>query len=129
MTWVYPGDSPLAAARRVAWAYRQRLNQVAPGDCEQLDELMRRLGQHWAVPRPLPHDPDEWVSATEAAELAAVQTDTIGNLRRSGRLTGRQTSTHRWQYQVREILALTSYPRRRGTPENRQTSEAAKPER
>jgi len=123
MTWIYPGDSQVVIARRVAWAYRQRLAELAPKHCEQLDTVMRQLGQHWAVPRPIPPDPDTWITATDAANLAGVNIKTIGELRRAGRLTGRRKSPGRWEYQIWEIMNLATRPRRRHrkTPETVET--------
>lgn len=123
--WPYPGDVPLVVARRVAWAYRQRLQQVAPDDCAQLDQVMTRLGQTWAAPGPAPH-PATWITATEAARLAAVGTGTIAALRRTGRLTGRQRKPHRWEYRTADILALSDQPR---TRRKREIPEPAKRER
>jgi hypothetical protein len=111
--WLYPGDSPVVTARRVAWAYRQRLDQIAPGDCAQLDEVMRNLGQTWVTPHLIPTDPDAWITTAQAAELAAVGRDRIGVLRRTGRLTGRQRSARQWEYRVRDILNLATSPRTR----------------
>jgi len=125
MTWIYPGDSPVVTARRVAWAYRQRLHQLAPADCDQLDTIMRNLGQHWAAPQPLPADPDTWIGTAAAARLAAVAPATIGYLRRAGRLTGRRKSAGRWEYQIGDILALATQPRTRQT---RETTPATKRE-
>jgi len=121
--WPYPGDAPIVAARRVAWAYRQRLAQVAPDDCAQLDTVMQELGQHWAIPRPVPPNPDAWISAAAAATLAGTTLASIRSLRRAGRLTGRRKSERQWEYQVREILGLADQRRTRHT-QTRETSPA-----
>lgn len=102
--WPHPGDSPEARARRVAHAYRAKLDQIAPGECRQLDQMMSRWGQHWVTPRVLSADPDEWLSTADAADLAGVQPDTIGRMRRRGRLTGRQINARKWEYQAAEIF-------------------------
>jgi hypothetical protein len=113
MTWPYPGDSPIVVARRVAWAYRQRLERADPADCADLDRIMGKLGQHWAIPRPIVTDPAAWISAHDAAELAAVSLATLRNLRRSGRLQGRRRSARQWDYLVADILALATDTRKR----------------
>jgi hypothetical protein len=113
MSWPHPGDSPVVIARRVAWAYRARLEKANPADCRDLDRIMSKLGQHWAVARPVTRRPDEWVPAREAAEIAAVSIDTIRNLRLAGRLTGRQVSERQWEYQVANVIALSAAPRTR----------------
>lgn len=113
MSWPYPGDSPLVRARRVALAYRQRLQQISPQACAELDERMDQLGQGWAIPRPVIADPNAWISSRDAADLAAVAVATLYDLRKSGRLTGRRTKSGRWEYQVREIMALATQPRTR----------------
>jgi hypothetical protein len=119
VTWPYPGDSPAARARRVALAYRQRLLKVAPAVCADLDATMRDFGQHWAIPRPVVADPEAWVSARDAAELAAIGLSTLRKLRERGRLTGRRISPRRWEYQVKEVMSLTTQPRPRTTKEKR----------
>jgi hypothetical protein len=112
--WLYPGDSPLVIARRVAGAYRARLAREAPDACAELDAQMVRLGQTWAVPRLLHFDLDDLLSPAQAAELAAVQPDTIGQLRRAGRLPGTLVDGV-WYYLARDVLALSTHTRRRRT--------------
>jgi len=111
-TWPYPGDSPATRARRVALAYRQQLHRANPSACAELDARMRGMGQNWVIPRPVTADPTAWISAADAAELAALSMVTIAGLRRSGRLPGRRNG-HRWEYQVRNVLALAVQPRTR----------------
>lgn len=110
--WPYPGDSPNARARRVAHAYRATLETYAPLACQQLDNRMRDLGQHWVTPDHITIDPDQWLSPAQAADLMCVETDTIRQMRRRGILTGRKTG-HHWQYQTREIEQAFAQPRER----------------
>lgn len=110
--WPFPGDSPIVRSRRVALAYRERLSEVDPDACAQVDQRMLRMGQGWAVVRIQHFDLDDWVSAREAAELASVQVRQIAAWRRNGRLPGRP-SGRSWQYQVRDVLGLSTGPRRR----------------
>ena len=114
MTWPFPGDSPTARARRVALAYRARLLMLNPAACEALDAQMRNMGQRWVAPTIQAHRMDDWVPPRVAAELAAVELATLREWRRRGRLTGRKRDG-RWEYQVRDVLALSTATRRRGS--------------
>ena len=113
-TWPYPGDSPTTRAKRVALAYREQLRQAAPGRCELLDHSMRDYGQHWVITRPVTVEPDAWVDAKHAAEIAAMSLSTLRGLRLAGRITGRCRSARRWEYRVADVMALSTMPRRRG---------------
>lgn len=111
--WPYPGDSPLARARRLAGAYRAALQTANPAACTDLDNLAQRWGETWLAPTPARHNLDDWLSPADAADLAAVTTNTLRQWRHRGRLTGRQQPDGTWQYQGREILALLAERRRR----------------
>jgi len=76
-TWPYPGDAPLLRARRVAHAYRQKLAEVDPDACDELDGMMRLWGQHWVVPRAITHAPNDLLTPSEAAELANTSVKSI----------------------------------------------------
>lgn len=111
--WPYPGDSPIARARRVAHAYRARLHDINTQACDEMDKRMRDWGQDWVIPRVVAYDPGEWLTPAEAADLAAVDTDTLRQLRRRGRLSGRRNGRS-WEYRAADVLALNTTPRRRG---------------
>jgi hypothetical protein len=113
MTWPFPCDSPTVIARRVAWAYRARLEKADPDDCHDLDRILGKLGQQWATARPAVRRPDAWVSARDAAEIASLSMNQIRGLRLAGRLTGRRLGPRRWEYQVAEINALSANRRKR----------------
>lgn len=113
--WPWRGDSQAARLRRITHAYRARLARVAPDECAELDAIMRKLGQHWVIPRPVTIDPQAWVSAADAAELAAVDAATIHRLRGRGRIAGRRVGANRWEYRVADILALSGNVRTRTT--------------
>jgi len=112
MTWPYPGDGPAARARRVAQAYRSALEQAAPALCYTLDGQMRALGQTWIVPERMMFDPDEWLSPSQAADLACVEIPTIRQMRHRKVIKGRHNGKH-WEYQVKEIMAAFARPRGR----------------
>lgn len=112
MTWPYPGDSPNARIRKVAHAYRATLEAYAPLACQQLDERMRNMGQHWVVPSVITVDPDEWLSPAQAADLLCVEVDAIRKMRRRGVLKGRKDG-NRWEYQAREVESAFTRPRGR----------------
>lgn len=120
MTWPYPGDSAIVRARRVALAYRQRLELCAPQDCAELDELMRRYGQNWAVPRPVTTDIEAYIGAADAAELAAISMAQLRAARANGTITGRRNHAGRWEYRVGDILAMGARPRTRGRHNERE---------
>ena len=119
MTWPYPGDSPIARARRVAHAYRARLHTVAPDVCAQLDAAMSEWGQHWVVPRVVSYDPDTWLSPAQAADLGGVEVDTVRQWRLRGRLKGRYKQG-KWQYRAGDIVALTKHKRTRTSTKDRE---------
>lgn len=110
--WPFPGDSPLARARRVTQAYRAALHDADPGMCGVIDQQMARWGQAWVAPSPEQHDLDDWVGPTEAADLAAVDPAQLRVWRHRGRITGRQRDG-RWEYRVRDVMALIAGVRHR----------------
>lgn len=110
--WPYPGDGPIARARRVAHAYRARLDDVAPDECRDLDQLMTAWGQTWATPRSTVVELDDWIGPNDAADLAGVRAATLREWRRRGRITGRRDG-HTWQYLTRDVLTVAARIRRR----------------
>lgn len=115
--WPFPGDAPLARARRVAHAYRSRLSELAPEACAELDARMRRWGQGWAVPRVVTYTPDSMLTAAEAADLAACDPATLRQYRARGLLAGhRRGNTYR--YRAGDVIALFARKRQRRTKES-----------
>lgn len=115
MSWPFPGDSPVARARRVAHAYRASLEAVAPEVCADMDRMMRQFGQLWAVPGVLAYDdPDAWLTPADAAELVCVEVDTIRQMRRRGVLKGRYENGG-WRYRAGDVLDCFARPRGRKT--------------
>ncbi len=110
--WPYPGDAPLARARRVARAYREHLLRVDPDLCATLDDQMTSFGETWLAPRILRYDLDDWLSPREAADIAGVSVACVRQWRARGRLTGRHTAKG-WRYRARDVLVLSGEVRRR----------------
>lgn len=113
MTWPYPGDSPLARARRLTHAYRAALANADPDGCHDLDHRAREWGETWITPGVVLYDLDDWLTPTEAADIACVRPAQLREWRRRSRITGRQRTDGTWEYQARDILTLMAEVRRR----------------
>jgi excisionase family DNA binding protein len=111
--WPYPGDSPTARARRVAHAYRARLQSIAPDQSDALDHLFTSMGEIWVAPRVITVQVDEWLTPEQAADLGGVGVATLRAWRSRGRLTGVRTPGGEWRYRAGDILALITKPRGR----------------
>jgi hypothetical protein len=111
--WPYAGDSPVARARRVAQAYRARLEILDLDGCHDLDRLFADLGETWVAPRVLTVQPTDWLTAAEAADLAGVGVATLRQWRRRGLLSGERDARGSWRYWAGEVLDLVSSPRTR----------------
>lgn len=113
MTWPYPGDSPVARARRIALAYRQAaLGEDPSVAVARLDAKCQEWGEGWVTPKLALFEPDDLITVQQAAELVSVHPDTIGALRRSGRLPGRMIN-RKWWYLARDVSAVISTTRHR----------------
>lgn len=110
--WPWPGDSPVARARRIALAYRAALHDHAPGLAADLDTRFTRWGESWVAPRHVPPG-DELVSAEDAGTLIGISSGAIGKLRRDGRIQGVKTG-RKYEYAVADVYRLSSEARRRG---------------
>lgn len=75
--WPRPGESAVERARSVALMYRQHLRAQSVPVCDQLDRLAVELGEAWAAPTLVVHEPDQAVTTDEAAELAGVTPEMI----------------------------------------------------
>lgn len=84
MSWPWPGDSNLDRARRVARNYRERLQEVAPDECAQLDRTHRDWGQRWMLPQRIYAQLDDVLDVDNAAEYCQVAVKTIYEWRRRG---------------------------------------------
>jgi len=115
--WPYPGDSPLVRARKVALAYRTALHTADPAACATVDAMMTRWGQRWVMPRVAFHEPDDWLTAAEAADLASVSVSAIRMMRRRQRLKG-TLSGGEWRYRAGDVLALSVQARTKNRHES-----------
>lgn len=111
--WPFPGDGPLARARRIAHAYRKGLHDADPERCAEVDNQMTRWGQNWVVPGAAIHQLDDYIGAADAADLGEVGLATVRQWRLRGRLAGHLDEHGRWHYQVRDVLKVAAETRRR----------------
>lgn len=122
-TWPFPGDAPVTVARKIAAAYRQALHLHAPEVGAELDRTMVDWGQTWVVPRVRRFDLDDWIGVADAADIAGVRPDTIGDWRRRDRVIFRQVDG-RYEYLVRSVYAASSNPRWRRSNSKETTQES-----
>lgn len=125
--WPFPGDSPVAIARKVAQAYRNALRMNSRAFCDQIDQQMIGMGQRWVVPQVITADDQDWVDAEQAADLAGVKIDTIRQWRARGHLHGELT-TDGWRYQVADVRAMSGQPRSRGPRRRGDTGKVDNPD-
>lgn len=111
--WPFPGDLPIARARRVALAYRAKLQELDAGAVEALDSQFIHCGQTWVAQRVVTYDLDDWLTPAQAAEIAATSTANLRRLRRDKKLRGRLGTDGIWRYQAREVMSVISATRKR----------------
>jgi len=111
--WPFPGDAPLARARRIAVAYRALLEKADPEMCDMWDRQFAKWGQTWMLMKVVTYDVDDWLEPGEAAEVAMTTTANLRRLRASGRLKGKLGTDGKWRYQAREVLRVMSATRTR----------------
>lgn len=111
--WPFPGDSPLARARRIAQMYRQALNTANPQLCNDVDETACSFGETWAVPRLVIHRDDDLLRPIHAADFLCISPDALRLLRNRGRLIG-ELINGVWHYRVHELRKVTE--KRERTP-------------
>lgn len=86
--WPFPGDSPLARARRIAHMYRSQLRAINQDNCDRLDHTAVGFGETWIVERPVIYQDDDLLGPRDAADYLCLSTDAVRVLRARGRLTG-----------------------------------------
>jgi hypothetical protein len=121
--WLYPGDSDLTIARKVAVTYRTHLRAANPAGCERVDDAMRTYGQLWIVSSVVTTDADSLVTTAQAAELAGVKVETVRQWRKRGyldrdgvrqQLAVRGIDEHGWpMFNAGEVLAIVATTRSR----------------
>ena len=122
-SWPFPGDSPVARARKMALAYRALAEEfqnmlaagVAPTNTvADLDKRFRDWGERWVGEKPATYDLDDWVPTTEAADLIQISTGALSRARVRGRIKGEwRGQRFGYWYQVRDVYALSETVRGR----------------
>ncbi len=122
--WPFPGDSPVARARKMALAFRAALEEVKPELVEDLDDRFLQWGERWHTSRPAPYEPDEWIPTKEAADLINLSVGALSSLRVSGRIKGRlrRPRGRGFEFKVADVLELSTKLRGRGHPWREETS-------
>lgn len=110
--WPFPGDSPTAAARKVALAYREALAKHDQAAVDEMDRRFQQWGQGWVNPEHRDYDPDDMITAEEAGALIGVVAGTIGHLRLRNRIKG-EFDGKRFLYRVSDVYQLSNSVRRR----------------
>jgi hypothetical protein len=84
LPWPWPEDSREDRIKRVGRSYRDLILRITQGRCDdpagdlhRLDMHWHSYGVHWPVPRTAPADPDDWVTAADAAMYADVAPGTV----------------------------------------------------
>jgi hypothetical protein len=111
--WPHPGDAPLQRARRVALLYRLALERVAPERCGAIDAQMARWGELWVAPGIEVFEPEDYLTARQAADLASVSVATIRVWRKRGVITGTQLGPRHWLYKASTIYRAGTHVRTR----------------
>ena len=67
--WHRPGTRPVDRAREVARTCWEALNAVDPAAARAIGLAAQAAGEGWLVPQFARHQPDDYVTVAEAAEL------------------------------------------------------------
>lgn len=113
--WPFPGDAVLVRARKVAWAYRAVVEEIAPARCKELDEKFTEWGEHWHCSQIAPYDGNDLLPTIEAASLIGITSGSLSNLRVVGRIKGykRRDRGRGFAYKVNDLLELSTQIRNR----------------
>lgn len=104
--WPYPGDSPLARARRIAHMYRQQLRTLNRATADRLDDTAVSFGETWVIESAVIYQDDDLLDPRDAAAYLCVTTDAVRVLRARGRLTGHSVDGT-WHYRFRDLRQLS----------------------
>jgi hypothetical protein len=106
----FPGDSREERAKRVAHSYRQLVQDIAQGRCDdpagalhRIDMQWRDVGVYWPCPMPDIYDDDEWLPAPDLAHYFHRTRKDIYNWARHGNITQRTGPDGRPEYSVRSV--------------------------
>jgi hypothetical protein len=75
--WPNPADSSLDRARAIARDYRAALLERDRAECLRLDNLARYVGQGWVAPRVSQFEPDDLLTARQAADYCDIRPTTL----------------------------------------------------
>ena len=103
--WPFDGESPVARARRITHMYRARLRALSVAACDDTDQAAIAFGETWVVPRLLTHNDDDFLPPADAADFLCIKVDSLGDLRRRGRLTGHMIDGV-FHYLVKDLRAV-----------------------
>lgn len=108
----WPEDSREERAQRVAHSYRDLVQRIAQGECDdpagdlhRLDQHWHGYGVHWHTPSDRPLDPDEWLSATDMAHLIHRSRRDIYNWAARGNIEQRVSADGSPEYSVASVIA------------------------
>jgi phosphatidylserine/phosphatidylglycerophosphate/cardiolipin synthase-like enzyme len=109
--WPWPADTPLEIARRLLQSYRAALHIAAPDACSSIDEQAEQYGQGWVVPRIETVNPDDLLTAVDAAELVGVKVQVIYQWAYRDHIARHETPDGP-RYRVADLLAYQANRRR-----------------
>lgn len=113
--WPYPGDSPVARARRMALAYRAIAESVASSKTKDLDQRFRSWGETWVGEEPVELTDDDYVNAKVGAALIGITSHALSKLRQRTRIDGKWNGARiGFTYRVGDIYKLSTELRGRG---------------
>lgn len=110
--WPWPADSPIDIARRLLQSYRLALQQIDPESCRLIDVHATTIGQGWVAPKVETVNPDDLVSAAEAAELIGVEVNTIYQWATRKHVPRHHAAGHPTRYRVGDVLEHVAKIRR-----------------
>lgn len=108
----WPEEGREERAQRVARSYRDLVQKIAQGGCEdpagelhRLDYHWHGFGIHWHVPDDRPMNLDEWLSATDMAHMFHRSRKDIYNWAARGNIEQRVTADGSPEYLVASVIA------------------------